>query len=282
TVWNALRLAVADAELDPRLALEVVSAAVPAEPVDAIVRTVAGWALRTLAGQCLPDAELDAATDRIADATAAALAAAAPGSGRQLAAARGWLAATRDTARLRGWLAGTVLPTGLDLDVELRWAAIERLAALGALRADELDAQVASDATDQGRLRAVTCRALTPDPASKQRAWHTMMSEPDCVNSELYAIAAGFWHPRQRELTTPFVARFFEQAPSMATLRSGWLVSKLASAAYPWTAVRPETAADTETLLAQRDLDPNVRRAVIDAGDDLRRALASRARFQAG
>jgi hypothetical protein len=53
----------------------------------------------------------------------------------------------------------------------------------------------------------------------------------------------------------------------------------LAGAAYPRTAVRPETVAATDRLLGRDDLHPGIRRGVTDAGDDLRRAVAARERF---
>ena len=52
-VWNALMLAVADAELDPTLAVDVVAAALPAEAHDAVLAVVGRWAGRTLAGAYL-------------------------------------------------------------------------------------------------------------------------------------------------------------------------------------------------------------------------------------
>jgi aminopeptidase N len=104
------------------------------------------------------------------------------------------------------------------------------------------------------------------------------MSDPDAANSRLYALAQGFWQPGQ-QVTDPYVARYFAELPATAALRSGWALSRLAGAAYPRTAVRPETVAATDRLLGRDDLHPGIRRGVTDAGDDLRRAVAARERF---
>ena len=47
--------------------------------------------------------------------------------------------------------------------------------------------------------------------------------------------------------------------------------------AYPRYAVAPRTRELAAALLARDDLVPGLRRAVVDADDDLRRALAARA-----
>jgi aminopeptidase N len=48
---------------------------------------------------------------------------------------------------------------------------------------------------------------------------------------------------------------------------------------YPAYAVEPVTLELAEAALARDDLAPGVRRSIVDATDDLRRALASRQRY---
>jgi aminopeptidase N len=106
------------------------------------------------------------------------------------------------------------------------------------------------------------------------------MTDGDRANYELYALAQGFWQPQQLELTEPFVARYFAEIDATARLRSGGMVVEfLASLAYPWTAVDDRTLAETEQLLARDDLNTRIRRSVIDAGDDLRRAVEARVKY---
>jgi aminopeptidase N len=280
-IWNALQLAVADAQLDPWLAVDVVTAALPAETDDAVIGAVGRWAASPLAGACLDDAQRARALPRIADAMLAAAVAAPAGSSRQLAAARIVIATSAELPRLRAWLAGAELPAGLTLDAELRWAIVHRLAALGALDDHAIDHEQARDRSSQGAVHATRCRAARPDAAAKRAAWDALVGDAQRPNYELYALAEGFWQPGQGAFTDAYVARFFAEIPATARLRSGWVVEKVAALAYPWTAVEQPTLDSTERLLADAALDTRIRRSVTDAGDDLRRALTSRARFRA-
>ena len=153
-----------------------------------------------------------------------------------------------------------------------------QLCALGACSADELATEAARDRTAQGELRAARAAAARPDPAAKQRAWQTLMSDAGAANPLLYAIARGFWIPGQ-SATEPYAGRFFEEVPGMARLRSGWVLSRLTALTYPRTVVRRTTVESSEDLLGREDLHPGIRRGVVDAGDDLRRAMTARERF---
>jgi aminopeptidase N len=62
----------------------------------------------------------------------------------------------------------------------------------------------------------------------------------------------------------------------MATRRSPEVTWRLAAAAYPRLAVRPETVKAAHRLLEHDDLPAGLRRTVLDCTDDLRRALAVR------
>jgi aminopeptidase N len=90
------------------------------------------------------------------------------------------------------------------------------------------------------------------------------------------AAGDGFWHPRQVELTRPYVSRFFEEAPAMAARRSPALVKRATEVSYPRHLVEPETAALADALLARDDLAVGLRRVVVDLTDELRRAVAGR------
>jgi aminopeptidase N len=272
-IWNALQLAVADAEVDPAIAVDVVVGALPAETDDSVIRAVGRWAAGSLTGCYLSDTRRARAAARTSRAMLRTAARAEPGSSRQLAAVRVAIATTSDIARLQGWLDGVHLPPGLAVDAELRWSIVLRLAQLGELDVAAIDDEAARDRSSQGAVHAARCHAARPDPAAKAEAWETLMHDADRPNYELYALAEGFWHPDQRSITAAFVPRYFADIPQTARLRSGWVVARIASLAYPWTAVEPATLHSTEQLLADNDLDRQLRRAVIDAADDLRRAL---------
>jgi aminopeptidase N len=64
--------------------------------------------------------------------------------------------------------------------------------------------------------------------------------------------------------------------PAMMRIRSGMSAERTAAWAYPDVAVEPETRRLAAELLARDGLDPILRRVVLDADDDLRRAMAAR------
>ena len=278
-IWNALQLAVADAELAPPLAFEVVAAGLPTESEDGVIAAVGRWATRTLAGCYLFDEARPATLARLSGAALGLADVAEPGSARQLAAVRVAIGSAIDGDRLARWLDGQDVPDGVLVDTELRWAIIGRLAALGAVGVEFIDAEAERDRSSQGVVHATRCRAARPDPAAKDSAWTALMTDDARPNYELYALADGFWQPDQSALTAPFVARYFGEIEGTTKLRSGWIVERLASMTYPWPAVNGATVEQTTDLLAKDDLDPRIRRAVTDAGDDLRRALAARTRY---
>jgi aminopeptidase N len=278
-IWNAMQLAVADAELDPSLAFEIVAAGLPIETDDGVIDGVGRWATRTLAGCYVSDHARLAVLARLSGAALGLADVAEPKSARQLAAVRVAIGAAIDPDRLLRWLDEQDLPAGVLVDAELRWAIVGRLATLGAIGRGFIDAEAQADLSSQGIVHATRCRASLPDPAAKEAAWTALMTDDERANYELYALAEGFWHPHQSALTEPYVARYFDEIDGTAKLRSGWVVERLAAMTYPWPAIDDATVEQTDELLAGDGLDGRIRRAVTDAGDDLRRAVAARRRF---
>jgi aminopeptidase N len=226
----------------------------------------------------LPPDRLAAAESRIAQACLRAVETATAGSGRQLVAARGlaFAAGDAEVALMRSWLAGSRVPAGLEIDVEMRWIVLSRLASLGALDEAEITAQAARDHTASGAEYAERCRAALPHPEAKARAWGIIMNDDTRSNRLVGAAAEGFWSPYHPDVTRPYVRRFFEEAPAMAARRTPFVAIQVAAAAYPRFAVEPETVTLAENLIARTDVSPGLRRGVVDYTDDLRRALAGR------
>ncbi len=287
-VWNALRLAVTDAALDPRRALDIVLAAIGAEG-DEVFARMFDWSLNVLTATYFAADERQAATAGLERVARATLGSTAPGSSQQLAAARAYVSCSSDPGQLRAWLTGAA---PVEVDTDLRWQVLRRLSALGELSTLEIDAALRADNSSAGLVEALCCRALRPDPAAKAAAWATLMgdstvspsAEPTAApsNSTLYGLAAGFWHPDQTTLTAPYVARYFAEVSAMAAAhQSGWLAPRLAERTFPWVAVTAQTVALADELLASGQLSPGVHRAVADRTDDLRRAVVSRVRFGA-
>ncbi|GAA1645494.1 aminopeptidase N [Catellatospora bangladeshensis] len=273
--WNSAWDATRDGEWPAIEFVELAAAALPADPDVTIVESIFGLA-RYAAGRFVPADGQQAARQALANAARTLLATAAPGSGHQLAAARNLIAAGGDADRdlLRGWLAGANVPEGLPVDAELRWAILGRLAALGDVAEDEIDAELQRDHSDKGEQEAVRVRACRPDPAAKERAFDLVVTEQGQSNRIAAAAGSGLWQPEQAELTAAYVARFFTELPRSAG-RSGDMLALLAKTVYPVYAVSEDTLAAARAALAG-EMHPLLRRALADETDDLARALRAR------
>ncbi|MCW6008029.1 aminopeptidase N [Micromonospora sp. CPCC 205371] len=274
-LWAATVDAVRDNELPVADLVALLVTALPAETEAAVVADVLKMS-RDLIDRYLDTGQRAAALDHVTQACGRLLSTAAPGGSLQLAAARGWIGATVDTAGLAGWLAGAGVPEGLVVDADLRWPIRYRQAVLGAIGAAEIEAELAADRSAMGQEWAARCVAARPDPNTKADAWRVVISDTTRSNRIVGAYAEGFWQPEQAELTESYVERYFSEMPAAARRRTAWVAETVAALAFPRYAVASTTREAAAALLAGDDLEPSVRRAVTDADDGLRRALAAR------
>jgi aminopeptidase N len=143
-----------------------------------------------------------------------------------------------------------------------------------------LDDALAKDTSASGQVHAARARARRPDPAAKEAAWRLIVEPSSAGAYELYATGDGFWVAEQTELTAPYVARYFAEIGSTAAFREGWALGQVATQAFPRTAATPESLELAEAALGT-DLAAQVRRAVTDGTDRLRRAVSSLRRWAA-
>jgi aminopeptidase N len=273
-LWNSIRDQVRSAELDPGIGLNVVTDSLPKEPDDLITAAILDWARGVLAGPYSRPDQRPLRMARLAATAAAILQRAAPGSDRQLSSWRSLLGCTDDVGLLRSWLAGDRLPEGRQLDAELRWRAVTRLAALTGERA-VVEEEYDRDRTASGRVHRARALASLPQPAAKEAAFDRLLRPSDLSAYELYATAEGFFLPEQGELTEPFVRRFFAGMNATARFRTGWSLGEIVLRAFPASANTRVTLELAQEVLATTDLDPRVRRPVTEATDNLRRAVES-------
>ncbi|PWR08058.1 aminopeptidase N [Micromonospora acroterricola] len=274
-LWSEALDAATDGERPVTGLVDLMVAALPAETEVIIAEDVLTLS-RSLVDRYLDPLTRSAALARVAGACRQLLDGAPAGESLQLAAARGWIAATTDADLLTGWLAGRDVPAGLKVDAELRWAVLRRLVVLGAAGEAEIAAEVAADPSATGAERAARCRAALPDPAAKQAAWDIIVRDTELSNRLLEATAEGFWQPEQAELTAAYVERYLADMPAAARRRTAWTADRVAALAFPRYAVAQPTREAAAALLARDDLTPGLRRVVTDADDDLRRALVAR------
>ncbi|MET0422966.1 MAG: aminopeptidase N [Actinoplanes sp.] len=274
-LWAATLDAVVDGERPVAELVTLVLTALPVETEVVIIEDVLR-ATRSLVDRYSTPETRPAALDLVAQSADRLLAVSEPGGSRQLAAARGLIGATVDTPRLRDWLAGRNVPAGLSIDDDLRWLIVYRLVVLGAADLAAVDAEFERDRSSSGEQWAARCRAAVPDAAAKAAAWESIVADTKLSNRLTELTASGFWQAEQVELLAPYVPRYFAEMPEMMRLRSGMSAERTAGAAYPHLVVSSETRRLAAELLAREDLDPLLRRVVLDADDDLRRALEAR------
>jgi aminopeptidase N len=196
-----------------------------------------------------------------------------------VAAARGAVASCAEPEVLRRWLAGADLPPGLEVDLDLRWRILVRLATLGATTPDELREHLDRENTTEASVHHVQARASLPDTAAKAYAWEHFDGTRDATNYEIEAAGSGLWRRGQESVTAPYVDRYFAEVAATARIRHGWVLADAARGFFPVLAVAHGTVAKAERVVDDPELDPSLRRALVDCTDDLRRAVRVRATF---
>ncbi|MFI1940628.1 aminopeptidase N [Streptomyces purpureus] len=206
---------------------------------------------------------------------------AAPGSEHQLTWARFFAgAATTDSdfQLLEGLLDGSGKVDGLDVDQELRWAFLLPLAAHG--RADEarIAAELARDDTASGKRHEVRCLAARPSEAVKAQAWAAVVESDALSNALVEATIAGFTQPSQRALIAPYAPKYFEAIERIWQERSIQIGLDVVRGLFPMLQDDEGTLIATDTWLeSHASAPPALRRLVLEARDDLARALRGQA-----
>jgi aminopeptidase N len=286
SIWNTMRNGVHHGRLDPALAVDILVAGVPQEAQDSAVTILGIWAgedgegVRGIVHSKLQPVLKDAtaARARLFDAFWARATSAPPGSDLQLAATQAAVMQDDSPARLRSLLAGDLLP-GLELDSGLRWRLLKRLASLGATDLDELDKALADDNDAKTQIAHAWCHARLPDVDAKAWAWQRFTGEVTASNYEIEAIGTGMWQSGRDDLLAPYVDRYFDEVAGTTAVRAGWGLADGALFFFPITVATPDTLARTEALLCDPDLNPSIRRVLVDAGDEVRCRLQTRRRY---
>ena len=279
SVWSAVRDGIFNALLDPETALTLVEAGLPHETQDIGVTALTTFGLGTLADRVHPEPEQ--ALERFRAAASARAADAEPGSGVQLAAFRAAVASAVDPVGLRDWLRGADLPEQVELDLDLRWRILVRLASLGAVERAELDEWLERERTTQAAVDHVQALAAIPDAQAKAFAWSHFTGERQASNYEIEAAGRGMWRRGQEDVTREYVERYFAELPGTVEVRSGWVLADAARDFFPRLSVDRATVELARSLAGDDRLDASLGRALVDSTDELERALRVREEFWA-
>src|SRR3546814_20054630 len=149
-----------NALISPADVLDVASAALPSEDNDDAL----SYTLPFLTGKTVAlSGDPRAALETLHAGCRSLLERAAAASTVQLAAFQGAVDTATDTELLNAWLATSDLPRGVEIDDDLRWRILVRLACLDAVDRDDLDRQLAEHPStkagvDHAQIGRQSCR----------------------------------------------------------------------------------------------------------------------------
>jgi aminopeptidase N len=206
--------------------------------------------------------------------------AATAGSDLQLAWARCLIAsadAPKSLDRIAGLLDGTTTVEGLQVDTDLRWQIVGRLAAAG--RADEsrITEELNRDPTDIGRRRAAGCLAARPTAEAKADVWSHLMNETGTPLATMNALMGGFSQPGCEELLRPYVDRYVEALPGVWANRTVDEALDLTEGLYPRYIVDASVVAAADRALGDDRLPGPAKRILAENRDGTLRAERARA-----
>jgi aminopeptidase N len=280
-IWNAARDMVRDGDLAPTAYLDAARAHLPHETDLAVVQGVLAFATAQITDRYLPADSRPTALATLTTICRDLIRRTEDGShpGLRLTAVRHFIDAATQPEAIQDWLDSGSVPGGPELDPELRWRILTRLAVLGAVGPAAIDAELDRDPSATGREGAARCHAALPDAAAKARAWDRLFG-PDELSAYLFtATAKGFWQPEQADLVKEYVPRFYPDAVALADRRGPAIADAAGRYAFPAHAVDEESLRIGRNCLASTDMIPSLRRKLADQLDDLNRALRVRTSF---
>ena len=277
-LWNTLRDMVRDGGLAPAAYLETARAHLPEETDLAVVQGVLTFTTTQVADRYLPAHDRPAALATLTSLCRDLIRRTEDGDhpGLRLIAVRHLIDVAAQPDTISAWFSEGTVPGGPELDPELRWRILGRLAVLGAIDDAVIDTELIQDPSATGQEGAARCRAALPDPQAKRAAWESMFTTDDLSNYLFTATARGFWQPEQTDLVRGFVPRYFDDAVALAARRGPAIADAAGRWAFPAHAVSTDTLTLGETCLRDAAPIPALRRKLTDQLDDLARALRVR------
>ncbi|MEV8031832.1 aminopeptidase N [Streptomyces sp. NPDC086182] len=275
SAWDMTR----DAELATRDYLALVLSGIGKESDIGVVQSLQRQVKLAIELYADPTAR-EALLTRWTDATLAHLHAAGAGGDHQLAWARAFAATARTPEQLdllEALLEGRETIEGLAVDTELRWALVQRLAAVGRFDDAEIAAEYERDKTAAGERHAATARAARPTEEAKAEAWASVVESDKLPNAVQEAVIAGFVQTDQRELLAPYTDEYFTVVKEIWDVRSHEIAQQIATGLYPGIQVAEDTLAKTDAWLLSAEPNAALRRLVSESRSGVERALKAQA-----
>ncbi|HWD02523.1 MAG TPA: aminopeptidase N [Amycolatopsis sp.] len=277
-VWGALWDDVLDARLPARSYASAVLAHGVAESDAGVVEVLlerAVHAVRVYGDPRTSGRTLEGLAHRVREQVAGA----ALGSDRQLVLARAFVDVVQ--ADGHGLLAELVCGRSpwpeLEVDRDLRWRALLRLASAGGDLDGLLEVALEADPGDSGRRNTLTVEAARPTRAAKEEAWTRLFGDQLSL-AERKAVMAGLRQPGQEAVLTPYADRYFQAMECLAGAVQTEFAVAFARALYPrYTDAGRRVLAATDDLLENKSLSAAVRKIVREERTELVLIRAARA-----
>ena len=279
-LWGTLWQMVRDGHHASTAFLDLVRQVLPGETDDEIVDAALDASRGALA-RYVPESRRVAAARAFVATSLDAVRSLPPGDLRRLwlRAAIGALADPEDATVLAGLLDGALDVPEVAIDQEMRWGIVTAASAFGLAGADRrIAAELERDRTDRGERAAITAAVAAPDMSVKAVAWARIHGEGYGSLHRTRAAMAGFNHAHQAALLAPYVDSFFEALPGVVESHEHAFANAYVARLYPAYRVEPGIVARSRTLAADEgERLPTLRRLLLEAADDLERAVRCRA-----
>lgn len=274
--WDMLR----DGELPASEYVPMVLNALESEDDVAVVQNTLGQ-LETAVELYASPAKRDALRRQVGGKLSALVDSAEAGSDHQLAFVRSLAAfASTDSefAQLESIYKGTKVPSGLAVDQELRWHLLLALTAAGKAGNAEIESELASDNTANGKKSATSCRAAIPTLEAKEDAF-AMILTGEVPNLIQRSAVTGFRRAAHRDLLANFIDRYFASVAERWNALSYEIGSQMVNGLFPAYNVSQDVLDKTDAWLqANNDAPGALLRFVNENRDSLARALKAQQR----
>ncbi|MEE1770572.1 aminopeptidase N [Streptomyces sp. JV185] len=274
-IWNAARDMVRDGELAPTTYLEAARTHLPLETDLALAQGVLAFADTHITRRYLTPEHRPTALATLTALCRDLIRRTEDGHnpGLRLIAVRHLIDAATQPDTIQDWLTNGTVPGGPELDPELRWRILTRLAVLGATDETTIATELEQDPSATGQEGAARCRAALPTPDAKATAWNALFNDDSLSNYLFTATAQGFWQPEQTDLVSEYVPRYYPEATRLAARRGPAIADAAGRYAFPAYAVNTDNLHLGEQALQDKTLIPALHRKLTDQIDDLRRAI---------
>jgi len=165
---------------------------------------------------------------------------------------------------------------GLAVDQDIRWSLITALSRAGRFGDAEIDAELASDNTIEGKEKAAGARVAQPTAEAKEAGWAAIM-DPATPNETSREMALSIFRFGQEDVLEPYLEKFLEAAETSIDVLGFHKASVVLEYGFPKPLASAATMARLDEWLADNAAPKGAVRYVGEARAEIARALTAQA-----